>query len=503
MLPSNDINKRSVSAVKWSAVGTIVRYGLQLGAQIVLARLLGPENYGLFGIGMVVLTFGNLTANFGFAWGLIQSQNLSDKDIRFVFTWQLISGVFVTFLLYVFAPAVAGYFNEPRIESIVRWLGLACVVNAAVAPANNLLRRNLDFRALSIIEITSYSIGYIAIGVPLAHYGAGVWALVVAWLTQALCGLLLTVIRRPHSIRPLFWYAGASAQFGMGLTVFLTNICNWFLNNLDRVFLGRFLNPQAVGLYVIGYNLATTPNSLLIGTLQPAFLTAGARIQSEPERLRRAYLSVIATVWILIAPMFMILAIIAQDLVRVLYGPAWESSGIVLAILALSMPAYVTWGMSTPILWNTGRKHFETLLQLPILGVAAIVLYMVASNGVVIVAVVAGSVLFIRAMVITAAACRQLHIGPSDLLALAARGTAMVIIAAAAAYVGTELSRMAWPTHLSAIMGGAALGCSVLMATLRIFPSLLGAGVIEMLRRFGPAAPVALSGFTRTGSKER
>ena len=93
---------------------------------------------------------------------------------------------------------------------------------------------------------------------------------------------------------------------GVGYTVFATNICNWLLNNLDRTLLGRFLNVQTVGLYTVGYNLANTPNALFIGALQPAFLAAGARIQSEPGRLRSTYLSVLASVWILILPMFVL-----------------------------------------------------------------------------------------------------------------------------------------------------------------------------------------------------
>lgn len=483
----SDLGKQSVNAVKWSALGTIVQFVLQLGSQIVLARILGPENYGLFAMGMVVLTFSNFVADFGFAWNLVQAQTLHEDDIRFVFTWQLISGSVVAAILFICAPAIAGFFKESRVEDIVRWLSLACIINAITAPATNLLRRKLDLRALSIIQVASYAVGYLAIGIPLAYFGAGVWALVAAWLSQALCNLLLTIMRHPHSIKPLFWYSGALAQSGMGLTVFVTNICNWLLNNLDRVLLGRFLNAQSVGLYAIGYNLANTPNSLLIGTLQPAFLTTGARIQSEPEVLRRAYLSVIATVWILIAPLFVLFAIVAQDLVGVLYGPAWASSGIVLAILALAMPAYVTWGMSTPILWNTERKHWESLLQLPILAAAGIAYYHFSSKGVVVVGAVAASVLFTRAIAITTAACGRLGIKLRDLRASFVHATAMVVLAVSATVGGLETGRLAGTSQMSALIGGILFGGGALLAIPLIFPKILGTEVSAVLGRFSPS----------------
>jgi lipopolysaccharide exporter len=497
------IAKQSVIAVKWSALGTVVRYGLQLGGQIVLARLLGPENYGLFAMGMMVIAFSNFVADFGFAWGMVQAQHLDQEDIRFVFTWQLISGTLVALCLYALAPAVASYFNESRVEAIVRWLSLACVFNAVAAPASNLLKRDLNFRALNIIQVSSYAIGYLAIGVPCAYYGAGVWSLVAAWLTQALCGLLLSVIWRPYPVKPLLWHDGASMLSRVGLIVFVTNISNWFLNNLDRVVIGRFLAAHAVGLYVVGYNLATAPNILMVGAVQPTFLAAGARIQSEPDRLRRAYLSVIATVWVLIAPSFVLLAIVAKDLVSVLYGSAWEFSGIVLAILALSMPAFITGQMSTTILWNTGRMHFESLLQLPILAIAGFVFYNLASKGIVIVAIAVAGVLFARAIVITTAACRRLGIVPRDLLAFAMRGTAMALIAAASAFAGVELGRMAGTTHVSALVGGTLMGCSVLMTVSVLFPWLLGDTVIEMLGRFSPRLAAAFGNAVPAGSKKK
>lgn len=285
MSSRGNLTKQSVSAVKWSAFGNIAHYSLQLGAQIILARLLESENYGLFALGMTVMTFSNMLANFGLAWGLVQAQGLTEENVRFVVTWQLISGTVAAIGLYLLAPAIASFFNEARLECIVKWLSLAYLINPATASASGLLRRELDFKSINIIEVTSYIVGYIIIGVPLAYNGAGVWSLVTAWLAQALSFILLNYIQCPHSIKPLFWREEASVMVGVGNTVFLTNICNWLLNNLDRTLLGRFLNAQTIGLYTVGYNLANLPNTLFIGALQPSFLAAGARIQSEPSRL--------------------------------------------------------------------------------------------------------------------------------------------------------------------------------------------------------------------------
>jgi PST family polysaccharide transporter len=312
---------------------------------------------------------------------------------------------------------------------------------------------------------------------------------VSAWVGQALFNLIFSYMRRPYLLRPLVWYQGAAALWRYGFTVFVTSLCNGILANLDRIVTGRFLDARRVGLYVAGYNLADAPNGLLVSALQPVFFAAGARIQSEPERLRRAYLSLLATVWIVIAPAFVVFSTVAGDLVAILYGRDWDMSGNVLMILALFMPAYITWAMSTPVLWNTGRKHFESLLQLPILAAAALAFYLLASKGVIVVALVAGCMQTVRAIVITTAACRQLGIHARDLAAHAARGVTLSALAGLSTYCGVMVGSLGGAGHPASFLLGASAGFGTLIGAAMLFPSLLGPTVIEVLERFSLRFP--------------
>ncbi|MBA5690087.1 lipopolysaccharide biosynthesis protein [Rugamonas apoptosis] len=490
-----DLKRKSVSAVKWAAAGTVLRFALQLCTQVVLARMLGPEVYGLFALGLVVMTFSNFLADFGFSWGLIQRQDIDARDIRFAFTWQFLSGAVASVGLFLLAPAVAQYFNEPRVEPIVRWLSLTCVLNAITAPASSLLRRNMDFRALNIIQVASYVIGYLLVGIPCAYLGAGVWTLVAAWLTQTGSAFVLTWVRHPHPLRPLLWYPGARDFTQVGVAVFATNLCNWFLNNVDRIFLGRMLHAHAVGVYNVAYNLANTPNSLFLTALQPAFLASGARLQDDRARLRDAYVSVLAVIWIVIGPMFAALACLGPDLIATLYGPAWQGSGPVFAMLALAMPAYITWGLSTPILWNTGGKHLESLLQLPVLGGAVLALSMLAGQGALTVAMVASATLLARAVVIASVACRRLALPAGALLPLAGRAVLLAALAAAAALGGAAGARMLGTPPLLPLLGGALAAIISCVLAVLLYPRLLGKPVLHMLGRFSPPIPPRLMAY--------
>lgn len=486
-----DIGKKGVSAVKWGAISTVARFSLQLIAQVVMARILGPETYGLFGMGLVVYTLCMFLANFGLAWSLIQKAELSEEDIRFTITWQVMAGLIGTLTLYLGSHWIAAYFREPRVESVVSWLSLACVISAAATPTNNLLQRDLNFRATGAIQVGSYAAGYLLVGIPVALLYQSVYALVAAWLTQATVALIANFSVRPHSLKPLFWYAGAKGMLKTGGTVFYTNVCNWLLNNLDRLLIGRLLNAHAVGVYTAGYNLANMPNTLLLGALQPAFLSAGARLQEEPGRLKRAYLEVVSTVFVLITPAFALLAYLARDLIGVLYGNKWSDAAPVLTILFAAMPAYVLWGLSTPVLWNTGRKSYEALLQLPVLVAAAGAFYLWAAFGVTAAAAVAAVVLLARAGVIGTAACRALGVTLSELtqqIVRAAIGSAVVIAGAhmARTLFTSAIHAPPFLQHLGALSAATAGALLAATALVALRPDALGPQAWRMLDRFIP-----------------
>jgi len=482
---ADSLGQPGVAAVKWSAASAAARFSLQLVAQIVLARTLGPEVFGIFAIGMVVLTFATFVSSFGFSWSLMQRTQLNDDDIRFAWTWQLIVGLLTTFAVYMSAPFLAQYFREPRAEAVIEWLSLACLLTAAASPANYLLQRDLNFRAVGLIQVGSYAAGYVLVGLPMAVLGWGASSLVAAWLVQAAVMLIASYAAKRHALRPLFWYPGARLAVGTGRAVFMTNVVNWLLNNIDRVLIGRILNAHALGLYNVAYNLAAMPNTLLLGALQPAFLAAGARLQNDHYRLGKAYFQMIATILVLAVPVFVTFAVMADDLVNFLYGPQWRQAGWVLAVLFLSMPAYVVWGLSTPVLWNTGRKNHEFALQLPLVLLGAAGFYAFADQGIRTAAVIAALLLVLRSLVIGIAALRALELRLTSLMPHVLRGLLLSAICAAGAVVGQRLSAGLDMPLLSLVASG--LTVVVTAGTLvALFPRLLGEQTADMVLRFVP-----------------
>jgi lipopolysaccharide exporter len=157
----------------------------------------------------------------------------------------------------------------------------------------------------------------------------------------------------------------------------------------------------------------------------------------------------------------------------------------VLAVMFLAMPGFVTWGMSTPVLWNTNRAHHEVLLQLPLLPFAAGAFYLVASHGVLGAALVGSGLLLARGAVMATAAFRVLQLSPSNWLAWFARGAVLSAMVAALVLGACALLPAGAPPLLRLLVSGGAAGAGM-AALLLLRPQSLGSEATAMLGRFFP-----------------
>lgn len=477
--------RENISAVRWGLGGTMAEFVLQFLVQVAMARLLGPETYGLAALGLLVLGLGNLLCQ-GWSWGVVQAREISHEQVRVVFTWQALFGLAVAGAMAGGAHWIAAWFQEPRVIPLLLGLAPAVLMAALSSTPINLAKRQMDFRYLQLTGVTSYAIAYLVLGLPLAMLGYGIWAPVAGALLNAFCVFAFIWARPQSRLRPLFRHPGAVLHAGVGMTAVLTNACNWLINSIDRMVLGRLLSASALGNYAVGSNLASIPANVVLSGLQPAFLAASARMQDDLPRMRRAYLGALATTWVVLSPLFVLLAVLAPDLVSLLYGPKWEHAGTVLQIVACAMPAYISWGLSTPVLWSTGKKHLESGLQLPLLPLVAAAFWLAASHGMQALAATAAAIAILRALIFVAIACRQLEVRPQDLWPLLWRGASGILLTAALSLPIAELLRAQDWSPLSLLVAVSALVLPLLALLAWCFPVLLGDHASSAIVRLAP-----------------
>jgi O-antigen/teichoic acid export membrane protein len=520
------LSARAGQALRWGTLTLLARIGLQLVAQVLLARLLGPESYGVYALGLALLTFAGFLAGNGFAYGLLLRPHIDDDDSRLAFTWQASAGLACAAAMVVGAPALAAFFRAPDLAPTLQWMAIACLCSACAGTALALMQRALDQRRQGLLQLAAYALGYLGVGLPLALAGWQAQALAAACATQAVATLVLALWLRPHPLRPLWRGQGRAQTLDTGGRVFITNLVNWLAANLDRLIIGRYLQAHAVGLYALAWNLAQVPVTLLVGAAQPALLAAGTQLRGRgartatpatagastalpplnPQALRRlagAWEMAMASAATLLPGAALCLAMLAPDLVILLYGPAWQDSGALLAVMLLCLPAWTAWALATPVLWHAGRSHLEAGLQLPLLALALPLWIVTALFGervfggsLLPVALLSALLLHARAWRTVRAALVCLGRPVARLAPATGRGLLLAGACALALQAGRELAQALAPSLLPAawvdapsvfaalrLFGGGAAALAAAGGLLAWRPTLLGPQALALLRR--------------------
>ena len=423
--------QRSISAALWGVSGSVVQAVLQFGIQVVLARLLGPEQYGLFALGLVAVTMSNVIA-LSFVYGLIQKRTLTDEDLCFVNLWQLSIGAAVAAAVYLLAAGVAGFFQEPRLAPLMEAMAIVCFVQAAAGVPATLLTRELDFKWLYAANTASYAVAYGMLGIPLAAAGYGVHALVMAFITQNVLSLVALYWRKPPRLGLVLWHREAGAFCRYSVTVLATHLSNWALQNVGRAVVGRMFPSAAVGLYALAYNLTMQLAQTVNGAVQQTLFSASSRVQDEVARQRRMFLTTLSATALLLVPMFAGIAAVPNTITLALYGDAWADSAPLLRAFAVGVLFHLFAAMATPMLWTSGRTTQEYKLLLPMVAGLAIATYIAAQHSLVAAAWAACVIFALRCLVMTMAACRALGLGARDVAGAVRAGIAVSALVAVA-----------------------------------------------------------------------
>lgn len=430
-----DLGTQSLTALFWGTGGSIARMVLQLATQVVLARILGPVEFGLFALGVLVVGISTYFSDIGLAYALIQKKSVNANDIRFVWTWQCFLGLLVSGAIFFSAGLLATFFAKPEAEFIFRWLSLVILINAVTAVSINLLKKELNYKSLQIAQLSSYFLGYVCVGIPLAVAGYGGGSLVASWVVQSGVNLVILYFQVRHPLTFRFWIPDGAKMLGYGLTVLGTNLVNWILNGADKILVGRIFPAYTVGLYTTAFNLVNSPSSALYGNLQSVVFSACARLQDNHDALREVFLRLLSVITLVSFPLFVIVGIGSEVVITAFYGDAWLEAARYLTPFALVMPFLLVWGISTPILWNSGRTRLELWLQLPMVFLWSAVLYAVANSPAETVAAVAAFLFAARCITMVVAVGSVIKISPWSLLRAIRGGILLTLIMVVISFV--------------------------------------------------------------------
>jgi O-antigen/teichoic acid export membrane protein len=308
---------------------TIVSHGFKLGISIiataVLARLLTPGDYGLVGMVAVVTSFASLFKDMGLSLATVQKSEINDRQLSTLFWVNVALSVLVALVIVIAAPWVARFYGESKLTSITMVTAAGFPLGGLAVQHEALLKRQMRFFALSAIAFVSVVAGYV-IGISLAWYGAGYWALVfgqLGVLAVGAMGVWLVCRWRPGLPRR---DSGVLSMLAFGRNVTGYSTINYLAGNVDTLLIGRFCGPQQLGFYSKASQLIGLPTNQISEPIAAVTIPALSRLNDSPERYRQAYLRVMQSILMVTMPCIAFMIGTADWLVQLILGPQWSAT---------------------------------------------------------------------------------------------------------------------------------------------------------------------------------
>jgi PST family polysaccharide transporter len=358
-----DIDRGAVaSGVKWSTVGLVAKQVSRIGFSILLARLLGPENFGIIIQATIYVSFALVLLDVGVGAAIIQQKVINRKLIGTATTLNIaVLGVLVVATL-AGAGLWAALFNTPEVAGVLRVLTVAFVLHGiAVVPAA-LLTRRMDFKRLGIAEVISTIVGGIA-GVVAAFAGAEYWALVVQVIVRD--AVWLAILVGATGLPIIGWSTEAFRKiFGFSRNVLGSQILNYIGQNADNFLVGLRLGPVALANYALSYRILTLPLQVFGQTANRVVFPVFSRLVDDRARQARYFSAVLSAVSIIVLVPMVIVALAAPEAVPAVFGVEWEDAVRPMQILAVSAVFRIISSVSSAVLLANGRADWVFRLNL-------------------------------------------------------------------------------------------------------------------------------------------
>jgi lipopolysaccharide exporter len=385
------LTKAIVSGTQWTYTSFAISAIVQLLFTVVMSRLLAPQDFGVFAVAMVFVNLARQVGQLGLGHAVVQKASLTAVEVRNAFTVGLALACTLALGVMALSNPLASLMNAPDARPLIMALTVDFVLAGAAITSLSLLRRDLRFRRLSLIEVSASVLGYLVVGLGSAIAGAGVWSLVLAVLVYDGTTLLMSYAATRHPIRPRLRRAEFSPLLSYGGTLSVIGILEYIHASADTFAISRYVGSSQLGQYNRASVLVSVPFTRVAAGLSRVLFPTFSAIQNDPARIAPGYSFAFLAVGGLLGPLSGGLAAAADIVVRVVLGDQWSLAADLLPA-ALVIATANTLAMFGGIVSDAmGRLRPRLMIQSTALAALILGLLLAAPHGIfAIVFVVAG-----------------------------------------------------------------------------------------------------------------
>lgn len=328
------LRQKAVRSTVWVGLSTAGVTSLSFIKSVILARLLIPDHFGLMAACMVVVRAVEVFTETGLGPALIQRRGDVTKALPTVYSLTATRGLLLAAIVVGLAPFVANFYEEPRLTSLLEVLAATLLLGGFSNVNSIVVQRELNFRPLFRLQQT-VAITDFVVTIVLALWLRDVWALVLGQVIKTAVAVLLSFALLPG--RPRFGLDTQIARELLAYGKFITGvtIVVYVTTEIDNVVIGKVLGMEALGIYVVAYMLANLPATHISKVVSGVMLPAYSKLQDDRNLLIRAYLQTTRVVSTVAIPLAVGIAVLADEIVTLVYGQAWREAGAILPILCV------------------------------------------------------------------------------------------------------------------------------------------------------------------------
>tara|TARA_B110000027_G_C16120037_1_gene302311 strand:+ start:3751 stop:5208 length:1458 start_codon:yes stop_codon:yes gene_type:complete len=370
--------KDTLLGVKWNFLVRVFSQISLFIVGIILMRILSPSDFGLLAMITVLTGFFVVFKDFGLGNSLIHKGKIDDLDINTIFWFSLSLGSFLTLLVFSSSSFIANFYNEPKLVDLTRCISLLFVIGAFGDTHFILLRKNLEYKKIFIVEISSVIISS-AVALYLAYNNWDVWSLVGMQFSKALTNSIIIWIISEYKPKFIFSYVRLKEHWKFAYPLLGNKIFNYWTRNSDRFFIGKYLGSEQLGFYSRANNLIVMPTSQLISVVAPILFPSFAKIKDDKLRIKKIYLSALRMTTFLIFPLMGLIFVFAKPMVHTLFGDQWIILIPLIKIFTILGVIESMTKISGSLLMSQG--NIKTLATINILlGIGSIIAFFIGSQ---------------------------------------------------------------------------------------------------------------------------
>ena len=333
-----NLGDKVIRGAIWSIYERFGYLGIQFVANLIMARLLTPTDFGIIGILLIFVSVANVLADSGLGAALVQKKELLKEDCSTIFYTNILIATILYCLIYIAAPLINVFFNYDNLTLYLRCICVIVLIDSVGSIQNSLINRNLDFKSIAILKNIAALIACI-VSIYLAYHGFGVWALIIQYIIFSIMRTILLYIFSKWRPSLIFSMESLKTLFGFGSKLMLSTFIAELYLNFQTFLIGKFLNPSILGYYTQAKQLQQVPVSALTSIVNQVSFPAFSKLQDERDRFVNAYKHNLILLAAINFPLMFLLSAIAKPLIIVLYSDKWIDSVPLFQLLCIGFGA--------------------------------------------------------------------------------------------------------------------------------------------------------------------